>query len=87
MVLKWTKKTSSEPEAAKPASEDVAALSNAPMPAAKDILPHYGKHVFTGSLADHYLKKNGGSGAILEDSTWVSDRAKADIVAAAVLEW
>ena len=87
MVLKWTKKTSSEPAAAKPASEDVAALSNAPMPAAKDILPHYGKHVFTGSLADHYLKKNGGSGAILEDSTWVADRAKADIVAAAVLEW
>ena len=65
----------------------VAPLTADPMPAAGDVFKSYGKHVFTGSLADHYLKKNGGSGAILEDTTWVSDRAKADIVAAAVLEW
>ena len=80
MVLKGLTKSASS-------SKVTAGLSKDPMPAAGDVYSHYGKHVFTGALADHYLKKNGGSGAILEDSTWVSDRAKADIVAAAVLEW
>ena len=81
MVLQWKSKDA-------PAKTDgPAVLTSAPMPVAGDVYSHYGKHVFTGALADHYLKKNGGSGAILEDSTWVSDRSKADIVAAAVLEW
>lgn len=80
MVLKGLSKSLSS-------SKVTTGLSNDPMPAAGEVFGHYGKHVFTGALADHYLKKNGGSGAMLEDSTWVSDRSKADIVAAAVLEW
>lgn len=52
-----------------------------------DVFKPYGKHVFTGKLADHYLKNNGGSGKILEDPNWVKDRKLADIVAAAVLDW
>lgn len=47
----------------------------------------YGKHVFTGNVADYYLKKNGSSKKLLANSDWITDRAKADIVAAAVLEW
>lgn len=51
-------------------------------------LKTYGKHVFTGSVADSYLKKQkGGDVAIFDDPSWVADSAKADIVAAAVLEW
>ena len=45
----------------------------------------YGRHVFTGKLADDYLKKYGSSGAILKDPNWVKDQA--EVVAAAVLEW
>ena len=45
----------------------------------------YGKHVFTGKLADKYLKKQGSSLSILKDPSWVKDSA--DIVAAAVLDW
>jgi hypothetical protein len=51
------------------------------IPAFKD----YGKHVFSGKIADQYLKKQGASGAILKDSSWV--RTHADVVAAAVLDW
>lgn len=45
----------------------------------------YGKHVFTGKVADSYLQRQGSSGAILKDPSWV--KSKSDIVAAAVLEW
>lgn len=45
----------------------------------------YGKHVFTGKIADGYLQKHGASSDILKDPTWVKDQA--DVVAAAVLEW
>lgn len=45
----------------------------------------FGKHVFTGKLADKYLKKYGASIEILNDPSWVANHA--DAVAAAVLEW
>lgn len=45
----------------------------------------YGKHVFTGKLADKYLKKQGSSLSILKDPSWVKDHA--DTVAAAILDW
>jgi hypothetical protein len=45
----------------------------------------YGKHVFTGSVADAYLQKHGASGAVLKDPSWTKDHA--DVVAAAVLDW
>lgn len=45
----------------------------------------YGKHQFSGKVADEYLKKQGSSGEILKDPSWV--KTSADIVAAAVLDW
>jgi len=45
----------------------------------------FGKHVFSGSVADEYLKKHGASGDILNDPTWTQTHA--DTVAAAVLDW
>ena len=45
----------------------------------------YGKHVFTGSVADAYLKKHGSSASILKDPSWTKNHA--DVVAAAVLDW
>mmetsp|Transcript_48044 Transcript_48044/g.57936 ORF Transcript_48044/g.57936 Transcript_48044/m.57936 type:complete len:89 (-) Transcript_48044:1926-2192(-) len=45
----------------------------------------YGKHVFTGQVADDYLKQHGSSGAILKEHSWVKNHA--DVVASAMLEW
>lgn len=45
----------------------------------------YGKAVFTGAVADEYLKKQGSSGDILKDPTWVKNHA--DTVAKAVFDW
>ena len=50
-------------------------------------LKAYGKHVFIGAVAASYLKKQGADLSILDDPSWVTDGEKADIVAAAVLEW
>lgn len=45
----------------------------------------YGKSVFTGRVADEYLKKHGSSASILKDPSWTSSHA--DTVAKAVLDW
>ena len=45
----------------------------------------FGKSLFTGKVADDYLKKHGGSGEILKDPTWV--KTHADTVANAVFDW
>ncbi|KAL7545652.1 hypothetical protein ACHAWF_009018 [Thalassiosira exigua] len=45
----------------------------------------YGKSVFTGRVADEYLKKHGSSADILDDPSWT--RTHADTVAKAVLDW
>jgi hypothetical protein len=45
----------------------------------------FGDHQFNGKLADKYLKKQGLTGDILKDPSWVN--TSADQVAAAVLEW
>jgi glutamine synthetase len=45
----------------------------------------YGKAVFTGKVADEYLKKHGASGDILKDPAWVKNHS--DTVAAAVFDW
>lgn len=45
----------------------------------------YGKSVFTGRVADEYLKKHGSSGDILKDPSWTQSHA--DTVAKAVLDW
>ena len=45
----------------------------------------YGKHVFTGSVADTYLKQHGASAEVLKDPSWT--KTHADVVAAAVLDW
>jgi|AntRauTorckE5430_2_1112549.scaffolds.fasta_scaffold05515_3 hypothetical protein len=46
---------------------------------------NYGKHCFTGKLADKYLRKHGSTATLLKDPKWVKDEA--DVVAAAVLDW
>jgi len=53
--------------------------------ASLDAYEEYGKHVFTGSVADSYLKKHGENGDILKDPSWTKNHA--DVVAAAVLDW
>ena len=45
----------------------------------------YGKSVFTGRVADEYLKKHGSSGDILKDPSWT--KTHSDTVAKAVLDW
>jgi glutamine synthetase len=45
----------------------------------------YGKYLFTGKVADEYLKKHGASGEILKDPSWVDNNA--DLVANAVFDW
>ncbi len=45
----------------------------------------YGKSVFTGRVADEYLKKHGSSGDILKDPAWTQSHS--DTVAKAVLDW
>ena len=45
----------------------------------------YGKSVFTGRVADEYLKKHGSSASILKDPSWTNSHA--DTVAKAVLDW
>jgi hypothetical protein len=53
--------------------------------ASLDAYEEYGKHVFTGKVADTYLKKHGASGELLKDPSWT--KTHADVVAAAVLDW
>jgi hypothetical protein len=45
----------------------------------------YGKNVFTGSVADNYLKKHGASIELLKDPSWV--KTSSDTVANAVFDW
>jgi len=45
----------------------------------------YGRHVFTGKVADEYLQRHGASGDVLKDPNWVKDHN--DTVAAAVFDW
>lgn len=45
----------------------------------------YGKHVFTGAVAEEYLSKHGASADLLKDPSWVQHSS--DTVAAAVLDW
>jgi len=45
----------------------------------------FGSKVFSGAVADKYLKQQGESAALLEDHTWTT--TKADKVAAAILAW
>ena len=97
MVLKWTNRGANAVPASKPAPMPVASpgveavpevkYDGSPMKPATEVFKSYGKHIFTGKLADYYLKKNGSSVAEMEDPTWVKDRSKADKIAAAVLEW
>eukprot|EP00568_Trieres_chinensis_P002215 CAMPEP_0183290816 /NCGR_PEP_ID=MMETSP0160_2-20130417/399_1 /TAXON_ID=2839 ORGANISM="Odontella Sinensis, Strain Grunow 1884" /NCGR_SAMPLE_ID=MMETSP0160_2 /ASSEMBLY_ACC=CAM_ASM_000250 /LENGTH=727 /DNA_ID=CAMNT_0025451485 /DNA_START=45 /DNA_END=2228 /DNA_ORIENTATION=+ len=53
--------------------------------ASVDIYSDFGKGVFTGKVADEYLKKQGADGSVLKDPNWT--KTHADVVAAAVLDW
>ena len=68
-------------ETAKSAARTVGARTFASL----DAFDEYGKSVFTGKVADAYLKKHGASGAILNDPTWV--KTHSDTVANAVFDW
>jgi hypothetical protein len=50
-----------------------------------DAYDNFGKHVFTGAVAKHYLEKHGLSGDVLKDPTWV--KTNADTVANAIFDW
>jgi glutamine synthetase len=45
----------------------------------------FGKNVFTGKVADEYLKKHGASLELLKDPAWVKNSP--DVVADAVFDW
>ena len=53
--------------------------------ASLDAYADFGKSLFTGNVADQYLKKHGASGDILKDPSWVKDHP--DTVANAVFDW
>ena len=50
-----------------------------------DAYADYGQNVFTGKVADDYLKKHGASGDLLKNPSWT--KTHSDVVAAAVAEW
>ena len=45
----------------------------------------FGKNVFSGAVADEYLKKHGSTKEILNDPNWVNNHA--DTVANALFDW
>ena len=53
--------------------------------ASTELFDDYGKHVFSGAVADEYLKKHGASSDVLKDPSWTETHA--DVVASAVLDW
>ena len=53
--------------------------------ASLDAYEDYGKHLFTGKVADEYLQKHGASADLLKDPSWTETHS--DVVAAAVLDW
>jgi len=50
-----------------------------------DVYDDYGKNVFSGKIADEYLKRHGASGELLKDPSWV--KTHSDVVANAVFDW
>lgn len=62
-----------------------SALGGARGMASLEAYEEYGKHVFTGKVADTYLQKYGASADLLSDSKWTATHA--DVVANAVLDW
>jgi len=61
------------------------AAGNVRTMASLEAYEEYGKHVFSGAVADEYLQKHGASAALLDDPSWV--KHSSDTVAAAVLDW
>lgn len=61
------------------------ALSGARGLASLGVYDDYGKNLFSGKVADEYLKKHGASGDLLDDPAWV--KTHADVVANAVFDW
>jgi glutamine synthetase len=66
-------------EASRNASMSIRAMAN--LAAYED----FGKNVFTGAVADEYLKKHGASVELLKDPSWVKNDP--DTVANAVFDW
>jgi hypothetical protein len=87
MVIQWSKSGSSSNITKGYLGSGDNGSSKMKPASAHNVFKHYGKHLFAGKLADHYLTKHGKSGKILDDPSWVKDKKLADIVAAAVLDW
>lgn len=83
-LLRATRFTSSTGRTLAPASAQTA-LAAIRSFASIEPYADYGKSVFTGRVADEYLKKHGSSGDILNDPSWT--KTHADTVAKAVLDW
>jgi len=83
-LLRATRFTSSTGRTLAPATAQTA-LSAIRSFASIEPYADYGKSVFTGRVADEYLKKHGSSGDILSDPSWT--KTHADTVAKAVLDW
>ena len=62
-----------------------AALGGIRAMASLEAYSDFGKSLFTGKVADEYLKKHGASGEILKDPSWVKNHP--DTVANAVFDW
>lgn len=75
------KKNGSSPLSKSP----IAAAPQPKTPADIEEFKLYGKHVFTGRVANEYLKKYGQSHTLLKNAEWTQTHA--DVVAAAVLDW
>jgi len=53
--------------------------------ASMEAYSEFGKSLFTGKVADEYLKKHGADGEILKNPAWVQTHS--DVVANAVFDW
>jgi len=67
------------------ARREVSRLGGVRSMASMEQFDEFGKTLFTGKVADEYLKKHGSSGEILKDPTWVKNHP--DTVANAVFDW
>ena len=54
---------------------------------AGSLLEGYGEHLFKGSVADSFLEKQGLPAGTMDSGDWTKDIAKADKVAAGVMDW
>lgn len=80
-MMKGSKAKAASKKAEAPAAKPYGVTSTSNM----DMFSDFGKDLFTGAVADKYLKKQGLSANVLKSPSWVKDHA--DAVANAVFDW